>query len=86
MLQAMLAGFDGSYVRFIRAQSAQTRAQLLAMRWTEAQAARFAALAQQSVAEQQRIEAADSMQFEAYRQAYLSPDRLEVHSATRVAA
>ena len=86
VLQAMLTGFDGSYVRFIRAQSAQTRAQLLALPWTEAQAARFAALAQKSVAEQQRIEAADSMQFEAYRQAYLSPDRLEVHSATSVAA
>ena len=86
VLQAMLTGFDGSYVRFIRAQSAQTRAQMLALPWTEAQAARFAALAQKSVAEQQRIEAADSMLFEAYRQAYLSPDRLEVHSATSVAA
>ena len=38
--------------------------------------ARNAALAEASVIEQQRIEAADSMEFEQYRQAYLSPERL----------
>ena len=40
--------------------------------------ARFAAMAEASVAEQRRIEAADTMPFEAYRQAYLSIDRLGV--------
>ena len=76
VLGAMLAGFDGSYPRFIRHQSTATRAQILALPWAADQAARYAALAEASVAEQQRIEAADSMLFEQYRQAYLSPDRL----------
>ena len=76
VLGAMLAGFDGSYPRFIRHQSTATRAQILALPWEADQAARYAALAEASVAEQQRIEAADSMLFEQYRQAYLSPDRL----------
>jgi glutamate--cysteine ligase len=76
VLAAMAADFDNSYVAFVRAQSAQTRERLLALPWSEAQAARYAALAEASVAEQQRIEAGDSLPFEQYRQAYLSPDRL----------
>jgi glutamate--cysteine ligase len=35
-------------------------------------------MALESLAEQQRIEAADTMPFEQYRQAYLSPERLQV--------
>ena len=76
VLQRMVDGFEGSYPRFIRDASASTRAALLALPWTEAQALRYATLAEHSVAEQQRIEASDSMLFEQYRQAYLSPDRL----------
>ena len=41
-------------------------------------------MAAASVAEQQRIEAADSMPFEQYRQAYLSPDRLQVKQAIAI--
>ena len=74
----MARDFGGSYVQFIRAQSAATRSRLLALPWTDAQAARYAAMAAESVAAQQRIEAGDTMPFEQYRQAYLSPDRLEV--------
>jgi len=37
--------------------------------------ARFAALAETSVTEQKRIEEADSMPFEIYRQQYLAPER-----------
>ena len=76
VLAAMLADFDGSYPRFIRERSAATRAQILALPWTPAQATRYQAMAAASVAEQQRIEAADSMLFEQYRLGYLSPDRL----------
>ena len=76
VLQTMRAEFDGSYPRFIRQRSAQTRAQILALPWTDAQAARYAQAAEASRTEQHRIEAADSMLFEQYRQAYLSPDRL----------
>ena len=76
VLATMLADFDGSYPRFIRAQSAATRAAMLALPWSNSQSARYAALAEASVIEQQRIEAADSMEFEQYRLAYLSPERL----------
>ena len=76
VLAAMLDGFEGSYPRFIRHQSAATRAQILALPWTAEQAARYAAMAAASVAEQRRIESLDSMLFEQYRLAYLSPDRL----------
>jgi len=76
VLDSMVADFGGSYVGFIRAQSAQTRERLLALPYPPALAERYAALAAASVAEQQRIEAADTMPFEQYRQAYLSPDRL----------
>ena len=78
VLATMAAEFDNSYVAFIRAQSARSRQALLALPWTHAQARRYAELAAASVAEQQRIEAADSLPFEQYRQAYLSPDRLQV--------
>jgi glutamate--cysteine ligase len=73
----MQQDFNGSYVQFIRAQSAATRAHLLALPWSDAQAARYAAMALDSLAEQQRIEAADTLPFEQYRQAYLSPERLQ---------
>ena len=76
VLAAMLDGFDGSYPRFIRSRSAATREQILALPWAADQAARYAGMAAASVAEQQRIEALDSMLFEPYRVAYLSPDRL----------
>ena len=77
VLAAMQQDFNGSYVQFIRAQSAATRAHLLALPWSDAQAARYAAMALESLAEQQRIEAADTLPFEQYRQAYLSPERLQ---------
>ena len=78
VLATMTADFGNSYTAFIRAQSVSTRQHLLGLPWAEAQAARFAAMAAESVAAQQRIEAADTMPFEQYRQAYLSPDRLQV--------
>ena len=77
VLDAMLADLDGSYPRFISSQSVLSRSAPLALPWSAQQAARYAAMAEASVAEQQRIEAADSMLFEQYRQAYLSPERLD---------
>ena len=78
VLAMMSDDFNGSYPRFIRAQSASSRAHLLGLPWSAEQAQRYAAMTDASVAEQHRIEAADSMLFEAYRQAYLSPERLLV--------
>jgi glutamate--cysteine ligase len=72
----MRSDFDGSYVRFMRAQSQATRARLVALPWSAEQQQRCEALAAWSVAERQRIEAADTLPFEVYRQEYLSPKRL----------
>jgi glutamate--cysteine ligase len=76
VLATMRADFEGSYVRFVRAQSQATRERLLALPWDAEQQRRHEALAADSIAEQQRIEAHDSLPFELYRQEYLSPRRL----------
>ena len=76
VLAALRSDFDGSYVRFMRARSAQTRRELLELPFGPELAAHFARVAEESVAEQQRIECADTEPFEDFRQAYLSPDRL----------
>jgi glutamate--cysteine ligase len=73
---ATMQGFDNSFVQFVRAQSVQTQAHFLQMPWTAEQQARFEAMTQQSVAEQKKIEAADTMPFEIYREKYLSANRL----------
>ncbi len=86
VLQAMQRDFNGSYTQFIRSQSADTRRHLLALPWADQQAAHYAALATESLAEQQRIEAADTMPFEQYRQAYLSAERLQVKRALAAVA
>jgi glutamate--cysteine ligase len=78
VLATMVEEFDGSYTAFTRAQSMQTKGRLLALEFLPDQQARFAAMAEASVAEQKRIEAADTMPFEDYRQAYLSIERLSV--------
>jgi glutamate--cysteine ligase len=78
LLQAMLAEHGGSYTGLMRARSAQIHQTLLALPWPAEQQAHFEALAAESVRERLRIEAADTMDFEAYRQAYLSPERLLV--------
>ena len=73
---AAMQDFDNSFVQFVRAQSVQTQAHFLQMPWTVEQQARFEAMTQQSVAEQKKIEAADTMPFEIYREKYLSANRL----------
>jgi glutamate--cysteine ligase len=78
VLGTMSRDFDGSYVRYTLAQSVQTRNLMLGLPWSEAQQQRFEVMAQQSVLEQKRIEAADTMPFEIYRQEYLAPRRLGI--------
>ena len=78
VLATMKSDFANSYTGFIRAQSTQTRQHLMALPWTgEAQAA-FEALARQSIDQRRAIEAADTVDFETFRQAYLAPERLVV--------
>ncbi len=75
-LDVISRDFGKSYTRFIRAQSAATRQTLLQAPYPADLQARFATMAEQSLAEQRRIEAADTMPFEVYRQKYLAPERL----------
>jgi glutamate--cysteine ligase len=72
VLRAMQSAHNNSFVKFVQAQSLQTRDTLLAMPWHPSQQARFEALSQKSVADQRAIEAADIMPFEEYRQEYLA--------------
>jgi glutamate--cysteine ligase len=76
VLATMRQDFAGSYTRFVGAHSEQTRAHLMALPWSEAQQAAAEAEARRSIAERQAIEAADTVDFETWRQAYLAPERL----------
>ena len=76
VLAVMAQDFGNSFSAFTRAQSLQSREKLLALPFSGAQQARFAALSQKSVQDQKAIEAADSMPFEVYRQQYISAERL----------
>ena len=75
VLRAMRS-YGDSYVRFVVAQSIAHKAALLALPVSPAVEDRFAAEAEASLEEQQRIEAADVVPFEVYRQNYLAPIRL----------
>jgi glutamate--cysteine ligase len=70
--------FDRSYTRFVRSCAAQTREDMLALPYPPELHARMLRLVQESIAAQARLEAADTMPFEIYRQEYLSTRRLGV--------
>ena len=76
LLQAVHTEHDEHFVAFARARAEATQAQLLALPYPAELKARFDALAAESVAAQQRIEASDSVPFEDYRREYVSPARL----------
>ncbi len=76
VLATLQNDFDGSYVRFVCAQSAQTHQALLALPLAPALRERFAGLALSSLAEQRSTEAADTLPFEEYRRQYLAAERL----------
>jgi glutamate--cysteine ligase len=78
VLDTMARDFERSFTAFMRAQSASTRSVLLRPPLASETIARFEAEARLSLAEQQRIEAADTLSFEEWRQAYLAPERLVV--------
>lgn len=71
-LRAMAQGFDNSFSRFALEQSRQHHRTLLALPFGADAQVRFARMAEESLAEQRRIEAADDMPFETYRQRYLA--------------
>ncbi len=75
---ADMQAHDNSYRDFGLAQSRRHRDTLMALPFAAAEAERFARLAQASIAEQQAIEAADTVPFEEYRRKYLAVERLGV--------
>ena len=83
VLEATTQQHGGSFIEFARARSADTQRQLTSQPLPQALAQHFAALAQASMAEQSVIEAADTMPFEAYRQAYLDISRLGAPGSSR---
>jgi glutamate--cysteine ligase len=75
----VLAAIDacgGSYLRFGLEQSVRNREALREWPLSAEVDARFRRMAAASLAEQKAIEAADTVDFEAFRQRYLSPERL----------
>ena len=76
VLEAMARDHGSSYTRFVLNQSIAHKNALIELPFSTEIAARFARLADESVTEQRRIEAADTLPFEAYRQLYLAPVRL----------
>jgi glutamate--cysteine ligase len=76
VLQAMTADFAGEHSPFVAAQSRWVRQHLRALPWSHEDETLFVHGSDQSLAQQRAIEAADSMPFEAFRQAYVSPDSL----------
>ncbi len=81
VLEAMARDHENSFIDFGRAQSEHTKAKLLKLPYAGGLHARMEALARQSVAEQAAVEAADKVPFEAFRQQYISPERLQLTQA-----
>lgn len=71
-----------AYTAFVADRALRAQQQLLALPWSLEQQARFEREVQASLAEQAAIEAADSMSFEAFRQDYVSAERLMPALAT----
>ena len=76
ILWKMSQAYEDSYVRFGLAHSAGYRNDLLELPLDPATEARYRRMAEESLAEQRKIEIADVMPFEAFRQQYLAQDLL----------
>ncbi|HEX8009382.1 MAG TPA: glutamate--cysteine ligase [Casimicrobiaceae bacterium] len=76
VLQVMKRDHNNSYVRFVLAQSRAHRDTIMSLPLAPEVAERFGRMAQESIEEQRRLEAADALPFEGFRQLYLAPVRL----------
>ncbi|MDO9358279.1 MAG: glutamate--cysteine ligase [Polaromonas sp.] len=85
VLAAMAADHDNAFVGFVRARSESTRQALLDLPFSPELQSRFEAATAESVEAQKKIEAADTMPFEVYRQQYVSPNRLGMGQRQRLA-
>ena len=76
VLEQMAREHGNNFTSFSTHQSAQARDALLDLPWRDAQHARFTAMAEESVAAQKAIEAADAQPFEEWRQHYMAAQGL----------
>jgi glutamate--cysteine ligase len=76
VLEVMQKDFNGSFVAFVRAQSERLKRDTLAAPVSADKSERFKVLAEASWADQNKIEAADTMPFDVYLKTYLDPKRL----------
>ncbi|MBV8125029.1 MAG: glutamate--cysteine ligase, partial [Paucibacter sp.] len=76
VLQAMGSTYSNSHIQFTRAQSQKTREHLLALEPNPGWLRQFEQAAHESLLEQTRIERADTLPFEQFRQQYLSSTQL----------
>ena len=81
VLEVMQKDFNGSFVAFVRAQSERLKRDTLASAVSADKAERFKMLAEASWADQNKIEAADTMPFDIYLKTYLDPKRLIAKAA-----
>ena len=77
VLHAMLRSHDGSYLRFVLAESLLHRGTLLGIPLPAGVEEEFDAMARASLAKQRQIEAHDRIGFETFRQRYLDPALLK---------
>ncbi|HJS39117.1 MAG TPA: glutamate--cysteine ligase [Burkholderiales bacterium] len=78
VLVEMQRKHNGSYTDFVREISGKHRAALMAKDFPASEQERFQRMATESVEEQKRIEAADTLPFEEYRKKYLAVARLGI--------
>ena len=78
VLDAMARDYENSYVRFVLAQSVAHRESILNLPFAADVGERFAQLAEESLAKQRAIEAADTLPFDTFLERYLSPASLNV--------
>ena len=76
VLQALAQDHGNDFLAFGVHRSRLARDWVLAQPWDAESQAHFQAMSAQSVREQVRIEAADTLPFEQYRQQYIAPERL----------
>ena len=76
VLDDMVHHHGHHFEHFARQQSEKARDALLALPWTPEQQARYLAMADESIAAQKAIEAADTLPFEAWREQYMSVGEL----------
>jgi glutamate--cysteine ligase len=77
VLSEMQQRYEGSYFRFALAYSLRHRGALQGEPFPASVETRFARMAEESVEKQRKIEAADKVPFEKYRQQYLSHESLK---------